>query len=134
MPLFRYVIIKHQTNKRPYMHRWHVIPRNRWLNIYFHKVVQSDDDRALHDHPWWNMSIILKGRVRELLPDGTMRLLTPGSFQLRSPTDLHRLKLIKGAPYYSLFITGPRVRDWGFMCQSGWVKGPPPGEDFQGCE
>ena len=45
----------------PYCNRWWVIPRNRWFNIYLHEFVRDDDDRALHDHPWWNISIVLRG-------------------------------------------------------------------------
>lgn len=45
----------------PYMERWWLIPRNRFFNIYLHRFWRSDDDRALHDHPWVNLSILLKG-------------------------------------------------------------------------
>ena len=36
----------------PYLLRWFVIPRNPVFNIYLHRFLRSDDDRALHDHPW----------------------------------------------------------------------------------
>jgi hypothetical protein len=36
----------------PYMLRWWIIPRNKFFNIYLHRFLRSDDDRALHDHPW----------------------------------------------------------------------------------
>lgn len=38
-------------DKDPYLHRWYLI---RWniLGIFIHKFVRSDEDRALHDHPW----------------------------------------------------------------------------------
>jgi hypothetical protein len=42
------------------MRRWWVIPRNKFFNIYLHHFLHSDDDRALHDHPWWNVSILLR--------------------------------------------------------------------------
>lgn len=51
--------------KREYLWRWHIIPRNRWFNIYLHKFAHGDDDRALHDHPWPSASLILDGRYRE---------------------------------------------------------------------
>lgn len=31
----------------PYMLRWWVIPRNKVFNIYLHRFLRSDDDRAL---------------------------------------------------------------------------------------
>ena len=48
-----------------YLHRWHILPRNRWCNIYLHRFVGDDDDRALHDHPWWSVSFLLKGAMLE---------------------------------------------------------------------
>lgn len=37
--------------KDPYLIRWYLI-RNRWFALFLHKFVRSDEDRALHDHPW----------------------------------------------------------------------------------
>ena len=45
----------------PYLLRWWLIPRNRWFNVYLHLFLRSDDDRALHDHPWFNLSFLLEG-------------------------------------------------------------------------
>lgn len=101
----------------PYMRRWYVIPRNRWFNIYLHNIVRSDDDRALHDHPWWNLSILLKGSYREVTPKGTF-LRGAGSVVFRRATAAHRLE-VDGSTW-SLFITGRKVREWGFWCPQGW--------------
>lgn len=51
--------------KRKYLVRWHMIPRNRFFNVYLHFFVHGDDDRALHDHPWRSWSLLLDGRYRE---------------------------------------------------------------------
>jgi len=114
--------------ERPYLFRWFVIPRNRWFNIYLHKIVRSDDDRALHDHPWWNVSVILQGGYVEVyrpkwLRDpnhNVSRWRTAGQVTFRRASALHRLEL-RGEHCWSLFITGPRIRDWGFACPKGWV-------------
>lgn len=40
-------------------------------NVYsarVHEVKRSDSDRALHDHPWGNMSLVLSGGYWEVLP------------------------------------------------------------------
>lgn len=34
-----------------YLHRWYII-RKPWFALFLHKFVRSDEDRALHDHPW----------------------------------------------------------------------------------
>lgn len=50
---------------REYLHRWHIIPRNPWFNIYLHHFLRGDDDRANHDHPWWSCSLLLTNMYRE---------------------------------------------------------------------
>jgi hypothetical protein len=104
----------------PYLRRWWVIPRNRWFNIYLHQILRDDDDRALHDHPWWNLSFILRGGYIEHTPGGR-RFRGVRSLTLRKPTALHRLTLVANIPTWTLFITGPVVRVWGFACPQGWV-------------
>lgn len=136
----------------PYLRRWWIIPRNPWFNIYLHHIQGDDDDRALHDHPWPNVSVVLKGGYWEVLPFTPLTPLPegwtppklrawrgPGSIVFRRPTAAHRLELGQAAevirndngtlktlravkiPCWSLFITGPRVREWGFHCPKGWV-------------
>lgn len=107
----------------PYMLRWWVIPRNRWFNIYLHHILRDDDDRALHDHPWVNVSIVLKGGYFEVMGPGITKWRGRGSIVFRRPTAAHRLvvKHVDGkGDCWSLFITGPRVREWGFLCPQGW--------------
>lgn len=124
----------------PYMLRWWVWKRNKWLNLYLHRVLRSDDDRALHDHPWINMSYIVEGGYNEVTPTGTTER-RQGAFKFRLPTAQHRLALLldtkkeyygwsgevplpawSAKPCTTLFLTGPRVRTWGFQCPKGWVK------------
>jgi hypothetical protein len=106
--------------EQPYLLRWYLIPRNRWFNIYLHRIVRSDDDRALHDHPWWSVSLCLDGFMFEALPDNHGRAVYQGDIVCRSATALHRLILLAGQPCTTLFITGPRIREWGFQCPQGW--------------
>jgi len=102
-----------------YLHRWYVIPRNRLFNIYLHKFYASDEDRALHDHPWWSMSVLLRGEVIEH-QFNKVRIIPRWLPVFRSAKFAHRLELVKG-PITTVFITGPRVRDWGFYCPKGWI-------------
>lgn len=123
----------------PYLLRWHVIPRNKRFNIYLHKFLGSDDDRALHDHPWWFVSILLKGRYFEHREDGSINLRTAPSIAFRKATTAHRVELLRfldeprtleerrsryliarAIPATTLIITGPKVRSWGFHCPNGW--------------
>ena len=106
--------------KRPYIDRWYVIPRNPLFNTYIHHMQRDDDDRALHDHPWWNLSIILSGGYFEHMPD-RVEWRGVGQWVLRRASAAHRLALKDHVNSWSLFITGPRIREWGFWCKHGWV-------------
>ena len=104
----------------PYMLRWWLTPRKRCLpGVYLHAIMRSDDDRALHDHPWWNVSILLVGGYIEHTPNGPIKRRA-GDVVFRRPAALHRLELNNGTAW-SLFIRGPKVREWGFACPKGWV-------------
>lgn len=103
-----------------YLRRWWVVPRNRLQNVYLHEILHSDDDRALHDHPWENTSLVIAGRYVEHTPDGSS-LHEAGSVVHRPAETLHRLEILPGEYAISLFFTGPVVREWGFACPKGWV-------------
>jgi hypothetical protein len=104
----------------PYLHRWFLWPRCRWLNCYLHHFVGSDDPTALHDHPWWFLSLCLVGRYREI-SQGATQLRRPGTLVLRRPEHRHRVQLLPNADgtergCWTIIITGPRIRPWGFWC------------------
>ena len=104
----------------PYLLRWFLIPRNPVFNVYVHHFLRSDDDRALHDHPWLaNMSWLLEGSYREWTKKGAFDR-SAGALKLRFWSAPHRIELTTG-PCWTLFVTGPRVRSWGFHCPKGWV-------------
>lgn len=102
-----------------YMLRWYAWPRNKMSNLYVHEFLRSDDDRALHDHPWWSVSVCLSGEMIEHLPSGRVRCVRAGDVRLRSARHAHRLELVSDRAL-TLFLTGPVVRTWGFHCPQGW--------------
>jgi hypothetical protein len=120
--------------EKPYLRRWWVVPRNEWFNVYLHQFLADDDDRALHDHPYqWNVSVVLKGRYTEILPQYPVvlfdflgrpktvsRIRKACRAYFRWGPSPHRIVLVDGKPVWTLFITGPRVREWGFYCPRGW--------------
>ena len=100
-----------------YMSRWFLIPKNRFFNIYLHKFVGSDNDRALHDHPWWSVSFLLKGELIEVLKETPvikeLRFISKWRPYVRPAIMAHRMVLV-GTEAWTLFITGPKIREWGF--------------------
>lgn len=116
-----FIVLGQGTPQKPYLMRWWLIPRNRWFNVYLHKFEHSDDDRAEHDHPWCSLSICLKGQMIEH-SWGKTRVIKRWWPYFRKAEHAHRLELIRG-PVWTLFFTGPKVREWGFYMQPGawWV-------------
>lgn len=119
-------------DNKPYMLRWHILPKNKWFNVYLHKFLGDDDDRALHDHPWWSVSIILRGGYKEHLPGGVIKHRGAPRITFRRAAQAHRIELYRDSvgiyikravirPAWTIFITGPRFREWGFYCPQGWV-------------
>ncbi len=130
-------------HSRPYLRRWWLTPWSglyrkvehptlwqrfvsRLPGAYLHEFLRSDDDRALHDHPWASCSVLLRGSYLEHTIDagGIHRrdLLLAGDVRVRWSGRLaHRIELIDGA-CWTLFLTGPRYREWGFHCaEQGWI-------------
>lgn len=117
----------------PYMWRWYLLPNNRYFNVYLHLFMRSDDDRALHDHPFWNVSWLLDGSYTEvtarehdpvtgdpIISRGYRReFFTAGELKFRHAEYAHRVELTHG-PCWTLFIRGTKRRKWGFWCPKGW--------------
>jgi hypothetical protein len=111
----------------PYLRRHWLLPRNRFFNVYVHEFLRSDDDRALHDHPWlFNASWLISGGYTEHTPAG-IRYRELGDFAFRFGPAPHRVELWESfftgnsIPCWTVFFTGPVVREWGFHCPRGWV-------------
>lgn len=132
-------------NARPYLLRWWLTPWSRayrnvpdedktwwqWFvtrlpGAYVHLFLRSDDDRALHDHPWMNLSVLLEGQYTEhTIAAGGINVKTvrrAGDWYFRrSGRMAHRVELTDG-PCWTLFVTGWRYREWGFHCPDrGWI-------------
>lgn len=102
------------------------------IGIRIHHTVRSDRGRDLHDHPWWNVSIVLAGGYWEIVPISQAQPAIldahcyrriwrgPGSVVFRRAHHRHRLEILQGDSAWSLFIMGPWIRDWGFHTRQGW--------------
>lgn len=140
----------HVPVDKAFLHRWFVIPKNKWCNIYLHCFTRDDEDRALHDHPWWNVSLLLDGSyIEHSIAKGGVhhrQILIAGDLKFRAPWDAHRVECLKRRvprcksrnprtieaalavgdfdlepiPCWSLFITGPVQHGWGFHCPGEW--------------
>jgi hypothetical protein len=117
-------VIARKGSELPYMIRWFLVPRNKWFNVYLHHVLRDDDD-VLHDHPFASVSLCLHNKLGEVYHcrgKDVERTVTVGDVVLRRAVHTHRLHLIDG-PAWTIFITGPRVREWGFWCSKNSPAG-----------
>lgn len=107
-----------------YLRRWWLIPRNRFFNVYLHNMLGDDED-PLHDHMYASLSLVLcDGLVEHRIDDPSksmvrhQRVLREGQIVYRSSRMAHRL--VVRSPAWTVFVTGPRIKEWGFWCPKGW--------------
>jgi hypothetical protein len=115
----------------PYMQRWHAIPRNKLFNVYLH-LYHHDDDRILHSHPWWSLSLMLQGGLVEYYTataEGAadaekhkIAIVRGGDIRVRSAGMFHRLQVMYPRKTITVFITGPKLKTWHFACPKGLVE------------
>ena len=105
-----------------FLERWFLVPRTPLLEVFLNHFIGSDKVEALHDHPSFTLSLVLKGGYIEHLKGGVTRERGAGDVLWRSPWMLHRIEMKPGGESWSIFITGPRLREWGFMTAKGWVS------------
>lgn len=133
-------VIFNNNDPTPYLLRWYIIPRNRHLNVYLHKFLRSDDDRALHDHPWPFWSFILNRPYLEYTMQGPnphvrkrfSLAYRPTNWRHRvdlqwcivHPDGMHKAGKYVQPPVWTIVVTGPKCRTWGFWCHD-----PVPPED-----
>jgi len=106
----------------PYLLRWWLIPRNRWCNAYLHEFIRDDEDRACHCHSWVSLSLSLNRPMDEIWLDRRFgrvterrRTVQAGTLLFRRAKFAHRM-VVPEPGALTLFITGPRIRTWGFWC------------------
>lgn len=112
----------------PQTHRWHLwLPaslKKRGWQLALHRWFRSDDDRALHDHKAWSISLLLWGRYREWMSHAWQtpryRVVFPFVPVFRRAEQPHRVSLINDRKVWSLWLRGPQKREWGFYCPKGW--------------
>lgn len=122
-----------------YMDRWYILYFPNLFSVRIHHIVRPDLDRWPHDHPWRFISIILRGGYEEEVctPENFQAVQTPGlgriwmphrirkirRFNHKTNTDLHRIThFARRSGAWTLVITGPERREWGFMTADGWVS------------
>lgn len=115
----------------PYLFRYYPHKDDDVVGWYLHKFVDGDGRTEVHSHPWdWSIAILLTSgyfeiRYKSFSPfvDGEKVELqdrggifhAPFTLNVLQSHDLHRVMLVGGRPAWTIFIHGPRVRNWAFV-------------------
>lgn len=166
-------VVGDDSPEGPYLLRWYLSPWSGWFkhvpkeqlkkwqqwvrkairktlpNLYLHKFMRDDDDRALHDHPSWAFRLILwNGYIEHTIAEGGIHhriTVQPGYFGFLRTKHTHRIELHRDhagnpIPCWTLFLFGPERREWGLHCPDrGWAHweeftaAGKPGEVGKGC-
>lgn len=126
-------IVMDRVNNEPYLERYYLFLKDRDkfpFNIFLHKFLKSDPD-DVHDHPWPYATLILKGGYYEWIPQFDSKgkkigeICTwrgAGSFRTCSATSYHRIELDPDVECWTLFMPGPKQREWGFLSKGKWIQ------------
>lgn len=120
----------------PLMKRWGL--NTPIGSVRLHHFLRGDNERHLHDHPWWFVTFVIRGGYEDVTfcdrcggtggdeqrdgPCSTCRgeryvteRLRPGSIRFRPA--LHR-HAVRTEDAWSIVITGPLARTWGFYLKA----------------
>jgi len=126
-------IVMDRVQNEPYLERYYLFLRERErfpFNVFLHKFLKSDPD-DVHDHPWPYATLILKGGYWEWIPHfDTVGRKTgeyqvwrgPGHFRISKANSYHRIELDPDITAWTLFMPGPKQRDWGFLVKNKWIQ------------
>jgi len=128
-------IIFDREGGSPYLSRWYLLGIRREeggerddapvdvpvvglpCNPFLHRFHRSDDDGALHSHPWkWSLSFVLVGGYWEdrRVDDAVIRRrVRPFTFNVLRHDTFHRIDLIE-EDAWTLFLAGPKTATWYF--------------------
>lgn len=115
----------------PYLTRWWLLPygetryraRRHMPAVLLHRIHRPDHDRAMHDHPWWFVTIVLRGGYverRDVNGLVQVQYRRAGRWAFRRATDLHTIASVEENTW-TVCVVGPKRREWGFMGPDGWV-------------
>jgi hypothetical protein len=126
-------IVMDRVNDEPYLERYYLFLKNRNrfpFNIFLHKFLKSDPD-DLHDHPWPYATLILKGGYWEWIPQFNSkgqkigeiaRWCGAGSLRFAKANSYHRIELDPDIECWTLFMPGPKQKEWGFLKKGQWIQ------------
>lgn len=99
-----------------YITRFHFI-KTPYFAVCLHWLNHPDPEPYLHDHPVSFLSLILHGWYKELRTTG---FKLNRWYNYISATTAHSITEV-GDNTLTLALMGPKVRDWGYHTDKGWI-------------
>jgi hypothetical protein len=106
-------------DRKPYLKRWYLLRRKSFA-FFLHRFHRSDEDRALHDHPWCFVTFILWRGYLEHTPRQNVSRKWPLMICFRRAEHQHRVELVDGKPAWTLILRFKEKRMWGFWTKNGF--------------
>lgn len=88
------------------------------IAVRLHHILRGDNDRHMHNHPYWSVSLVLRGGYFEWTPSASgerCKWRGPGAIVFRRASALHRLELPPLSTTWTIFILGRKSQNWGFL-------------------
>lgn len=106
--------------------RWRFIDLP-WFGVYIHRILQSDDDFHLHNHPWNYFSVVLDGDGLEINEEWVPENLNPGFYTFHKRSRYHQIEVhnplttffVRGKKYWSDKKEG--ISNWGYCVDGEFV-------------
>lgn len=122
-----YADIKSADGSKIYMKRWWIFNpydtetrRRRWawlpISIRLHHILEPDDARDLHDHPWNARTFVLLGGYTEVRENGSPIVRWSGDTALLRYGEYHRIiDVDRYLGALTLFVVYRERGPWGFL-------------------
>jgi len=102
----------------PYLIRWTLILFG--YSIRLHHWIKSDDRRFFHDHSCDLISLIIKGKYKNVTPDGTFEAVAWKPRKMKA-TVQHYLDIpVEGA--WTIIFCGRPYHKWGFYVRGKRIR------------
>lgn len=119
------LVLIDENNGREFLKRWRLV-QTPWFSVFIHRMQVPDPGFDLHDHPWAFLSVVLVGGYQEIKA-ATRRTWAQhkrhrgrwsvGGIRL---DECHRVASLDRTPTWTLIVTGPTRRRWGFDVGGEW--------------
>lgn len=128
----KFFTLREKTTNKIYLRRLRII-QTPFFSLYLHFIGMPDPGVDLHNHPWWFASLVLRGGYDEIVgneqwevyygpgTDLEYKSWRAGSIHSLKLDETHRISRLHKKHTWTLVLTGPRKRSWGFFTPDGFV-------------